>query len=221
MKFLWRTRHNTVNFLYYVATASPEIPKALAKLLKCRYNRGMPEIRTVTTLIGKRDEIEAAITNYERRLEQARVDLAHVNAVISIFRSGGRSGHDHRVHGYPSLVRGGRAGDDLQGRTSRARADEYAGVGDAYPRSEGDGRRRPRVGEVGRGAAHSRTADAGEAGEDHDCGERTRGDRLVVRMSDQTRHTLNGGQNARLWIQRSFPYSLGRSLAPFSLSGCQ
>jgi hypothetical protein len=70
MKFLW-TRHNTVNFLYYVAAASPEIPKALARLLKCRYNRCMPEIRTVTTLIGKRDEIEAAITNYERRLEQA------------------------------------------------------------------------------------------------------------------------------------------------------
>lgn len=35
------------------------------------------EIGTVTTLIAKRDEIEAAITNYERRLEQAGADLSH------------------------------------------------------------------------------------------------------------------------------------------------
>jgi hypothetical protein len=47
----------------------------------------MTEIRTVTTLIAKRDEIEAAITNYERRLEQARADLSHVNACIAIFEA--------------------------------------------------------------------------------------------------------------------------------------
>jgi len=47
----------------------------------------MTEIRTVTTLIAKRDEIEAAITNYERGLEQARADLSHVNACIAIFEA--------------------------------------------------------------------------------------------------------------------------------------
>src|SRR5579863_9038944 len=49
----------------------------------------MAEIRTVTTLTAKRDEIEAAISNYEARLAQARADLAHVNAVISIFEASG------------------------------------------------------------------------------------------------------------------------------------
>jgi hypothetical protein len=47
----------------------------------------LPEIRTVKTLVAKRDEIEAAITNYERRLEQARADLSHVNACIAIFEA--------------------------------------------------------------------------------------------------------------------------------------
>jgi hypothetical protein len=47
----------------------------------------MTEIRTVTTLVAKRDEIEAGITNYERRLEQARADLSHVNACIAIFEA--------------------------------------------------------------------------------------------------------------------------------------
>ena len=49
----------------------------------------MAEIRTVTTLIAKRDEIERSITNYEARLEQAHADLSHVNAVISIFEAAG------------------------------------------------------------------------------------------------------------------------------------
>ena len=45
----------------------------------------MGEIRTVTTLRTKRDAIAAAIDNYEQRLDQARADLAHVNAVITLF----------------------------------------------------------------------------------------------------------------------------------------
>ena len=49
----------------------------------------MAEIRTVTTLTGKRVEIEAAIANYESRLAQARADLSHINAVISIFEASG------------------------------------------------------------------------------------------------------------------------------------
>jgi len=47
----------------------------------------MTEIRTITTLIAKRDEIERSIVNYEARLEQARADLSHVNACIAIFES--------------------------------------------------------------------------------------------------------------------------------------
>jgi hypothetical protein len=49
----------------------------------------MAEIRTVTTLRYKRDEITAAIANYEKRLAQARADLAHINAAITIFLANG------------------------------------------------------------------------------------------------------------------------------------
>jgi hypothetical protein len=45
----------------------------------------MPEIRTVTTLKSKRDEIARAITNYENKIAQAKIDLAHVYAAIRIF----------------------------------------------------------------------------------------------------------------------------------------
>ena len=36
----------------------------------------MAEVRTVTTLIAKRDEIERSIAGYELRLAQARADLS-------------------------------------------------------------------------------------------------------------------------------------------------
>jgi hypothetical protein len=49
----------------------------------------MAEIRTVTTLRRKRDEIEASIANYEAKLAQARADLAHINAAITIFEASG------------------------------------------------------------------------------------------------------------------------------------
>jgi hypothetical protein len=39
----------------------------------------MPEIRTVTTLKRKRDEISASIRMYEKKVAQARADLAHVH----------------------------------------------------------------------------------------------------------------------------------------------
>lgn len=45
----------------------------------------MAEIRTVTTLESKRTEIRNAIVQYERLLEQARADLAHVTAAIRLF----------------------------------------------------------------------------------------------------------------------------------------
>jgi hypothetical protein len=49
----------------------------------------MPEIRTVTTLRRKRDEISASIRLYERQLAQARADLAAVTAAIRIFEASG------------------------------------------------------------------------------------------------------------------------------------
>jgi hypothetical protein len=58
----------------------------------------MAEIRTVTTLRAKRAEIIGAIDKYEKLLGQARVDLAHINAAISIFEASG----DPR--GFPAYV---------------------------------------------------------------------------------------------------------------------
>jgi hypothetical protein len=49
----------------------------------------MAEIRTVTTLRSKRDEIELSIRLYEGRIKQARADLAHINAAIKIFEASG------------------------------------------------------------------------------------------------------------------------------------
>ncbi len=46
----------------------------------------MTEIRTVTTLVSKRDAIERAIANYEAALGQARHDLAALNATIAHFQ---------------------------------------------------------------------------------------------------------------------------------------
>jgi hypothetical protein len=45
----------------------------------------MGEIRTVTTLKHKVEEIRASIRMYEKKLAQAKSDLAHVNAAIRIF----------------------------------------------------------------------------------------------------------------------------------------
>ena len=48
----------------------------------------MAEIRTVTTLQSKRQQIIASIAHYETQLEQARADLASINAVIRVFEAG-------------------------------------------------------------------------------------------------------------------------------------
>ena len=45
----------------------------------------MAEIRTVTTLRRKREEIRRSIIAYEEKLSQAKADLAHVSAAITIF----------------------------------------------------------------------------------------------------------------------------------------
>lgn len=45
----------------------------------------MAEIRTLTTLATKRDEIVRSIEAYEAKLDQARADLSHINAVMVLF----------------------------------------------------------------------------------------------------------------------------------------
>lgn len=62
----------------------------------------MAEIRTVTTLRRKREEIKRAVRNYERRLDQARADLAHLTAAIAIFEA--KSG-DPALPAYSDLHR--------------------------------------------------------------------------------------------------------------------
>lgn len=49
----------------------------------------MAEIRTVTTLHRKAEEIRSSIIGYELRLQQARADLSHVTAAIAIFEASG------------------------------------------------------------------------------------------------------------------------------------
>jgi hypothetical protein len=50
----------------------------------------MSEIGTVTTLRAKRDEIRATIRMYEKKLEQAKSDLAHVTAAARLFEISGK-----------------------------------------------------------------------------------------------------------------------------------
>src|SRR5208282_4241926 len=71
----------------------------------------MSEIRTVTTLRAKRAEILASIALYEKRLAQARADLAHIAACITIFEASGE-GEDvssyvdtHRMFARGEMVR--------------------------------------------------------------------------------------------------------------------
>src|SRR5271169_1922773 len=71
----------------------------------------MAEIRTVTTLRSKRAEILASISLYEKRLAQARADLAHISACIVIFEASG-DGEDvssyvdtHRMFARGEMVR--------------------------------------------------------------------------------------------------------------------
>lgn len=45
----------------------------------------MAEIRTATTLRSKEAEIVRAIDGYEKALEMARANLAHIRAVIALF----------------------------------------------------------------------------------------------------------------------------------------
>ena len=47
----------------------------------------MAESQTLMVLRRKRDDIERAITSYEKEIAKARRDLAHVNATLRMFES--------------------------------------------------------------------------------------------------------------------------------------
>lgn len=47
----------------------------------------MADPQIVNTLRRKRDAIEQAIANYEKKIEAAKLDLAHVNATLRLFES--------------------------------------------------------------------------------------------------------------------------------------
>jgi hypothetical protein len=49
----------------------------------------MAEPQIVNTLRSKRDELERIIGSYERAIEAARRDLAHVNATLQLFERDG------------------------------------------------------------------------------------------------------------------------------------
>jgi hypothetical protein len=65
----------------------------------------MAEIRTVTTLRSKAYEIVASINAYERRLNQARADLAHVTAIIRLFEASGEPADMPRYVNFHRLFR--------------------------------------------------------------------------------------------------------------------
>jgi hypothetical protein len=69
----------------------------------------MPEIRTVTTLRRKRDEISASIRLYDKQLSQARSDLAHITAVLRIFDASGSPKDMGRYVDHYRLFRRGEA----------------------------------------------------------------------------------------------------------------
>jgi hypothetical protein len=76
----------------------------------------MPEIRTVTTLVKKRDEIRASIRMYESKIAQARSDLSHVSAVLRLFEASGKAQDLAKyVDHYRLFKRGGREAA-LEGR---------------------------------------------------------------------------------------------------------
>jgi hypothetical protein len=68
----------------------------------------MAESQTVVILRAKREEIATAIENYERELERARADFAHITAALAIFDAGDRPGSQRP---YTHLVRGFRYGE--------------------------------------------------------------------------------------------------------------
>jgi hypothetical protein len=68
----------------------------------------MAELQIVTTLRAKRDELERIIGSYEKAIEAARRDLAHVNATLQLFE---RDGIPNAYPSRMSLIRVFRRGE--------------------------------------------------------------------------------------------------------------
>jgi hypothetical protein len=68
----------------------------------------MAESQTVVILSAKRAELAAAIENYERELDRARADYAHITAALVIFDAGDKPGSQRP---YTHLVRGFQYGE--------------------------------------------------------------------------------------------------------------
>ena len=64
----------------------------------------------MTTLLAKREEIQASIKLYEERIKQARADLAHVTACIKIFEASGDAHDMPNVDVYRLFRRGEQMG---------------------------------------------------------------------------------------------------------------
>jgi hypothetical protein len=68
----------------------------------------MAESQTVVILRNKRDSIATAIENYERELERARADFAHITATLAIFDAGDQPGSQRP---YTHICRGFKYGE--------------------------------------------------------------------------------------------------------------
>ena len=68
----------------------------------------MAESQTVVVLRNKRNAIAAAIESYERELERAKADFAHVTATLAIFDAGDRPGSQRP---YTHICRGFKYGE--------------------------------------------------------------------------------------------------------------
>lgn len=80
---LWHLRHNAG-----ITSVCKRKRQKLSVRSAPRFRR-MGESQTAETLKCKRDEIARTIASYEKKLAQARADLAHINAAITIFAAGG------------------------------------------------------------------------------------------------------------------------------------
>jgi hypothetical protein len=68
----------------------------------------MADSLTVTLLKSKRNQIGDVIQNYERELEKARADYAHITAALAIFDAGDKPGSQRP---YSHVFRGFRYGE--------------------------------------------------------------------------------------------------------------
>ena len=126
----------------------------------------MSEIRTVTTLRSKRDEIIASIKLYEDRIKQARADLAHVNACIKIFEA---SGDVETMPKYVDVYRLFKRGEAMitckEALASGPRSTRELAL--AVMDSQGARHGRQGAGESGRRSVDPSASDAGQSRENH------------------------------------------------------